>query len=71
MLEGDKTHLKKTKKVYVKLKEILSKGLLSDGKNQACSPFPLDVSKELILESENLHLVDILKCFNFHKNGII
>lgn len=67
-LEEDKLFFKWS---YVKLKEILSEGLLLDGKIQVCSPFPLDVNKELILEPENLHLVNIVKCFNFHKNGMI
>lgn len=48
---------------YVPLKDILSKGLLSDGKIQVCSPFPLDVNNELILDPENLQLVNTIKCF--------
>lgn len=56
---------------YVKLKQILSKGLLSEGKTQIRSIFLLDVNKELILEPENLHLVNVVKCLNFHKNGVI
>jgi len=51
----------------------MSKTLLSGGKIQVCSSFPLDVNKELILEPENLHLVNIkyIKCFSFHRNHVI